>query len=139
MILEKKTKKLTIPVIFKREALNHETLKTISAYFESSLTFEVSKDEMYESHTLTLLLGHSGYTDSAETPHLARTLKVFLEDGNGSIQEISWCSIHGKTDGVKITRSETEVKLTPKQVVEKLNSGKYKLFDSEKLELSNLG
>ncbi|MGD0160814.1 MAG: hypothetical protein ABSB89_11030 [Candidatus Bathyarchaeia archaeon] len=94
---------------------------------------------MYENHTLTLLLGHSGYIDSAETPHLQRMLRVFLEDGNGSIQEISWCAIHGKTEGVKVTRSEEEIKLTPKQVVEKLKTNKYKLFDNEKLELSNLG
>lgn len=129
MILEQDKKKLSVDVIFTREALNPQTLKTVSAFFLQTVTFEIWKESEFENLTLTSMLGHGVERE--------RIIKVFLKKtfpDRTLTQEIDF---HSPINGLTISAS-TEKRLTRARVLELIRSGKVRTFDNENRILSKL-
>jgi len=120
-MIEKNAKKVSVPCIFPRTALDPQSMKQISAWYQTIATFEVWKESKFDGWSLSLI---SGYADNSHV----RPLKVFLnrkdENGNCQCEELDF---HTEFDGLSITRGE-EKKITAKEALELIKKGKCRIL-----------
>ena len=131
-------KSVRVPIIFSREGVDSHNRKT-TVFLECEVTVSVWKDvEDYAEFELVLMRGHSGRivrkdknSPTYPEPMLRLFLKVPNESGS-SVQEIDSFNPDVKFyQGLtfKITKEETPI--TPKEALEKINSGTVKYLNED--------
>jgi hypothetical protein len=134
-ILEQGVKKTVVPIVFKREALNNQTMKTTFGFFYVECQFSVWTQEPYEKWTLTKVLGSTLGKRDESGKEVGRTPKIFLYDG------FMTCELDFRKEqqsGLSFKVITSEKRLTRQKALELIKSGAVKYFDSENFVSGNL-
>lgn len=124
-ILEQNVKETSIECIFRREALNPQTLKTTYGFFSTTVTFKVWNRPEFEQWSFTKIIG-SGPQD--QNHRHARIIKMFLFDGQITFE----IPFNKAQTGYDVKRS-TEKRISKQKAEELLASGNVRYFENEDL------
>lgn len=138
MTILEKSRELIVPIIFTREGVDSHNQKTV-VFLETSITFKCWDVEGYEGIFLKLVKGRSGrlVRIAKGEPLLPEPmLKVYMvipSEETDSCQQIDGF-LTAKYEGLTIKVSKEEKLLTPKEAIERINSGTV-MFLNENLTL----